>query len=260
MVAHNFTDVADEQNSHHTLLSLYTDYYEQNLEQNIYQRHHQYNFYTENELWCYLYQMLHVATVMQQHEMWVGDIRPHTIFLTKDQNCKLWPSNVFPGEETDYQKIMNKEQRILLPPEILKLYSQGIFNSMENLSKQDTFQIGMTMLELATLTSASLCYDYKDFTFQQQFLDDLLNKLANQEYSALLQAFIKWLLFENPEIRPAPDEAIRALEPYEELIINKESFIMDQQNLSQIMLMYNYQPIYNQRLVNIVGNQQVSVV
>lgn len=35
---------------------------------------------------------------------------------------------------------------------------------------------------------------------------------------------------------------------------------MDQQNLSQIMLMYNYQPIYNQRLVNIVSNQQVSVV
>lgn len=82
----------------------------------------------------------------------------------------------------------------------------------------------MTVLELATLTSTSLCYEYKNFEFNQPLFDDLLSKLSNSTYSLPLQGLIKMMLVEDPETRITPLEIFQYIKPFEAQILARQPF------------------------------------
>lgn len=170
----------------------------------------------------------------EKNKRYIGDIRPHTVFLTSDGNLKMWPANIFPDDMSLYKKIKAKEQRCLIAPESLADYYQGVAEPAEDQNRVDSFQTGMTMMEMATLTSTSLCYDYQNFTFNKQFFDDLYTKFNQNSYSPLLKGFINLHLLRDPNQRLTPLQAYNLLKPYECQILALQPFQMKQPNLDEI--------------------------
>lgn len=108
LFAYNIEETQDILEDSFDVLTTYTEYYDTNLEQQIYQRHKEGKFYEEAEIWHILYQIVSAAAALQSNYMNVGDIRPHTIFVSRNGTLKMWPQDIYPQEIGLYDMIRQK--------------------------------------------------------------------------------------------------------------------------------------------------------
>ena len=109
------------------------------------------------------------------------------------------------------------------PEEVAEL-GYGKTDPSTNLELSETFSIGLTLLDAATLSdSRDLYKGYKNFDYDK--LEERLRTLqGKEEYSRLLKALIHNMVDVTPENRVPCRELFAWLSPYEEEINNFQEF------------------------------------
>jgi hypothetical protein len=125
-------------------------------------------------------------------------------------------------EPTNYEKAFEKVPTYLSPEE-LKDLAYGRTEPSSDFGLSETFSIGLTLLDAATLScSADLYKEIKKLDYQS--LEARLEELGDKEYTALLKQTIQNMCQLNAEDRTTAEELYQWLIPHEEAINNFEIF------------------------------------
>ena len=113
-------------------------------------------------------------------------------------------------------------------PEELKDISYGKLEESANFALNESFSIGLTCLDAATLTDASAFYEVNN-KFKYDKLEERLAQLQqNDSYSAPLVLLIKGLCQAEPTKRISCKELVEWLAPYENSIVELAEFTVSE--------------------------------
>ncbi|CAD8088868.1 unnamed protein product [Paramecium sonneborni] len=165
-------------------VSIYFEHYDYDLQQDIQKRKLNNNYYQEHELLQMLDQFISALAYLQQQQIFHDDIRPQNIFLTPNDTIKLNQQWVIDNTQN--------QQRYYAPEQI----QQQLSNVQLNPFKSSAYSLGITMLNLMTLTSMDIVY------LKNQVNQQLVNELLRcTNYSNKLVNKIQHLLFQYPQQR-----------------------------------------------------------
>lgn len=170
-----------------------------------------------------MYTLLSAAFTYHRQGAKVGDIRPDNIFINEDGQVKVACVDSWPGEQTNYAKAFYEKEITYLSPEEIKDYQFGKMEESVDRELAETFSIGLSCLDAATLSESKSLYS-KNFKFNYEKLEQRLNEFRKYGYSELLTLTIENMCEVDTEYRSGSREILQWLLPYEEAIINLEDF------------------------------------
>lgn len=141
-------------------------------------------------------------------------------------------------------------------PEELKDISYGKLEESANFVLNESFSIGLTCLDAATLSDSSAFYEANN-KFKYEKLEDRLADLQkNDSYSAPLVLLIKGLCQAEPTKRISCKELVEWLSPYENSIVELAEFTVNEVPEKLHRLQEKPQPPKPQPLQYQTQNQQ----
>ncbi|CAD8043173.1 unnamed protein product [Paramecium primaurelia] len=201
------------------------EYFDEYLERVINELSETKQYFDEIEIIAMLHCTLMALQKLNDQQKQHGDIRPLTISVTsyaqRSQFRQNHPFSVFKltdiQEMTDmnaYRRCIAKQQgQYNLSPEQLSSLKQKVLRPNIDQNKSDVFCIGLTALQMATLSFVQDIYDIQSYTFNMEKLDDYLFFLKSQ-YSPDLYDIVESLLIMAPDNRPNPKQAHELLYKY----------------------------------------------
>ncbi|CAD8135353.1 unnamed protein product [Paramecium pentaurelia] len=201
------------------------EYFDEYLERVINELSETKQYFDEIEIIAMLHCTLMALQRLNDQQKQHGDIRPLTISVTsyaqRSQFRQNHPFSVFKltdiQEMTDmnaYRRCIAKQQgQYNLSPEQLSSLKQKVLRPNIDQNKSDVFCIGLTALQMATLSFVQDIYDIQSYTFNMEKLDDYLFFLKSQ-YSPDLYDIVESLLIMAPDNRPNPKQAHELLYKY----------------------------------------------
>ena len=130
-------------------------------EKEIIQRNQRKNYYSENELFQILKELIHTFSELQKHKISHRDIKPQNILLFNDNSFKIADfgeaKNLMSNNNTSRQTIRGTE--LYMSPILFKaIKGKNVGKYTEhNVFKSDVFSLGLCLLFAATLSFNSLC-------------------------------------------------------------------------------------------------------
>ncbi|CAD8132925.1 unnamed protein product [Paramecium octaurelia] len=201
------------------------EYFDEYLERVINELSETKQYFEEIEIVAMLHCTLMALQRLNDQQKQHGDIRPLTISVTsfakRSQFRQNHPFPVFKltdiQEMTDmnsYRRCIAKQQgQYNLSPEQLSSLKQKVLRPNVDQNKSDVFCIGLTALQMATLSFVQDIYDIPSYTFNIEKLEDHLYFLKSQ-YSSDLYEIVESLLVMAPDNRPNPKQAHELLHRY----------------------------------------------
>lgn len=113
--------------------------------------------------------------------------------------------------------MLTTKEKCYLSPALLTALIKGDQKPTHDFWKSDIYSLGMTMLEVMTLNSCLMCYDWNNFKVQHPMIDSLISD-ARSRYSQFLCGLIKDMLLEDEPLRPCFEDIHSLLLPYQEQI------------------------------------------
>ena len=130
-------------------------------EKEIIQRNQRKNYYSENELFKILKELIHTFSELQKHKISHRDIKPQNILLFNDNTFKIADfgeakQNLMTNKNTSRQTIRGTE--LYMSPILFKaIKGKNVGKYTEhNVFKSDVFSLGLCLLFAATLSFNSL--------------------------------------------------------------------------------------------------------
>ena len=184
------------------------------LEDEIEQRKSFKNYFTELELLhlidCILSALIYFNNSNINHE----DIQPHSIFLSNEGIYKLNDIQ-FMSEVNSYNNfLIGYSESCYLSPELLYSLKIRDINPLHDKQKSQIFSLGITVLECASLSSITNCYNFDSFTINEDTIEILLKKIESL-YSKQFCLLLKNFLIINPDKRPNFNEILLKLTPHQ---------------------------------------------
>ena len=138
--------------------------------------------FEENELWYLIYTILSATFTYHNQGRKTGDIRPDNIFINVNGQVKVASIDSWPGEHTNYEKSFFEKKITYLSPEEIKDYQFGKVEPDCDKELAETFSVGLTVLDAATLSDSKSLYS-KGFKFNYQNLESKFEELREIGYS-----------------------------------------------------------------------------
>ena len=178
------------------------------------------NYFTELELLhlidCILSGLIYFKNNNINHE----DIQPKSIFLSDEGIYKINDIQ-FMSENNSYNKLlMGNSDSFYIAPELLNLLKIRDFYPVFDKEKSQVFSLGITVLECATLSAVSNCYNFDSFTINQEKINLLLEKVGIIYGKNKIWILIKELLINDPLNRPNFEEVLSKISPHQ-IQVNK---------------------------------------
>ncbi|CAD8053471.1 unnamed protein product [Paramecium sonneborni] len=201
------------------------EYFDEYLERVINELSETKQYFEEIEIVAMLHCTLMALQRLNDQQKQHGDIRPLTISVTsyakRSQFRQNHPFSVFKltdiQEMTDmnaYRRCIAKQQgQYNLSPEQLSSLKQKVLKLNIDQNKSDVFCIGLTALQMATLSFVQDIYDLQSYTLNMEKFNDHLFLLKSQ-YSSNLYEIVESLLVMAPDNRPNPKQAHDLLHNY----------------------------------------------
>ncbi|KRX02044.1 hypothetical protein PPERSA_07689 [Pseudocohnilembus persalinus] len=171
-----------------------------------------------------------MASKLREDNQTLADIRPSRIYYNSYQLSAV-PYGIFPDQDISLvEKVKDREQQVFFAPEQQKEFQSGQQEIVdgdeffEKNFKQESFQIGLTILYAATLNEDNPCYDYDKIAFLPQEVGNLLGQFRDNYYQSerkerLLMYTLEVLLLDpNPKTRKLPSEIYSILKGFEKNI------------------------------------------
>ncbi|CAD8111964.1 unnamed protein product [Paramecium primaurelia] len=179
--------------------------------------------FPELRLWQITLQIVNACTFLEKNGRYHGEIKSKNIYLHPDQSIKLTEYNFIYGSMNGYQKALLLNDFQYLSPELLKELRAK--NSQPNVDfiKGDVFALGLTLLELANLSS---CEQYYDWISKEVHIHKIIQAndlLIQKGYSTLFTNLIYQMISE-VEIRPRFSDLKEVLSHFENEINNNLDF------------------------------------
>ncbi|CAD8207076.1 unnamed protein product [Paramecium octaurelia] len=200
--------------------------------------------FPESRLWQITLQIVNACTFLEKNGRHHGEIKSKNIHLHPDQSVKLTEYNFIYGSMTGYQKALLLNEFQLLSPELLKELRANNSSPNVDLIKGDVFALGLTLLELASLSS---CEQYYDWVKKEVYIDKVIkanDQLTQRGYSTLFTNLIYQMVSE-VEIRPRFSDLQEVLSHFENEIYNNLDFYSRYQ-MKQSQQQNIYNSVYTQ--------------
>ena len=144
-----------------------------------------------------------------------GDTQPSTCLLDHGGQLKIIDSGLLHLNKTTYQRMLyDRKVRAAASPTLLAQLKERKVNAEYDVSKEESWAIGMTALCMATLTDLDDYYTWKVPELNQYELNESLDSV-NGRYSKQLHGFIESCLEETEDRRPSLEDHQRFLRPYQ---------------------------------------------
>lgn len=237
-------------------------YPENDLELEIGKRKSSGQFFKATELIHMAYQILHGLRDMHERLETFDDLSPmhiewqdgtfYNIHKIVD-SLQNRDSNIL----TVQNKRILKNRRLYCSPEIFDAICQKSTN-FGDLRKNDTWALGMCLMEAGTLTTVQNVYDVQSRKIDQLIFRELVMLFFRryQEDFPLLTKILDYCLIPDPKSRPTPNELLEQLQPYDDICkehTDVRIIEMRQQYINSIGSDPNFQDpkaLRNTRLVN----------
>lgn len=107
----------------------------------------------ETELWYLLYTLIRAGSKFEKYHTKIGDVHPNSILINNDGLIKVISTCSFPGEDTNFDKIIeNPQQKVYLAPEELQhTIERSEYPKNIDPSTAECYSIGLCMLAAGTL-------------------------------------------------------------------------------------------------------------
>jgi len=166
-------------------LLIYFDYIANSLQQVLDERRDQLpnkssssrktaKFFSEDELYQILCQMVDVLEYLQQNSISHGEIRTETCFVPKQGIFMIFNRKLLYDDTPAFSLAKGGDQSIFLSPVAFDAIKKKKDEPVEDKYKADVFSLGMLILECATLKPSSLIYDYNNFSINLTLLSNRL--------------------------------------------------------------------------------------
>lgn len=184
----------------------------------------------------------------------VGDVRPANIFINEGGHIKV--SNLFswPCECNNFDKFVFDKELTYIAPEEVEGTNEGKLEMFIDKYVAESFSVGLTVLEAASLEPCAPLYNPKENSFDRHQLtkkvkdwwaltfvevNEETNEQKPQKYSTELKLTVAALLDMNPEERLTSEEVYEWLKPHKESIAELKKF---QSGLPPLKNTQKYEP------------------
>jgi len=169
-------------------------------EQEIKIRKENSNFYTENELFSIMKQLIKTLSLLQQHHITHRDIKLQNILLVnnKFKICDFGESRTLNQKGIIAQPIRGSE--LYMSPILFFGLNQKLQQVIHNTYKSDIFSLGMCMLFASNLND-NILYDIREVTDMDK-IRNILKSYLNKRYSDKYIEFLLCMLEINEKKRP----------------------------------------------------------
>jgi serine/threonine protein kinase len=124
--------------------------------------------FEEAELWYLVFSIIHAADAFHSQVRKLGDVRPLNVFISPEGQVRVATQFSWPNEQTNYLKTVFEKEPTYLSPEELKDIGYGKLEESANFALNESFSVGLTCLDAATLSDASLLYEHNNkFNYAQ---------------------------------------------------------------------------------------------
>ncbi|CAK72389.1 unnamed protein product (macronuclear) [Paramecium tetraurelia] len=161
------------------------------------------SYLEEAEIWKIILQIVSACSFLQKLDLFHGDLNPQTIFIDNSKQVKILYHNAYPEIITSYAKLLAySDASVYISPQQLDALVNQSVTPKDDPFKTDSFQLGLTLLELMTMTSIlEECIDYQRKTIYFKSIMDLLSS-ARKRYSQQLINFVQRLITFDEQSRP----------------------------------------------------------
>ncbi|CAD8045922.1 unnamed protein product [Paramecium primaurelia] len=161
------------------------------------------SYLEECEIWKIILQIVSACSFLQKLDLFHGDLNPQTIFIDNAKQVKILYHNAYPEIITSYAKLLAySDASVYISPQQLDALVNQSVTPQDDPQKTDSFQLGLTLLELMTMTSIlEDCIDYQRKTIYYKSIMDLLSS-ARKRYSQQLINLVQRLITFDEQLRP----------------------------------------------------------
>lgn len=197
-------------------VSLFFESFEEDLEQEIYSRKENKEYFSEVELWYIFDSIVSIGAFLQENKIYHGDIRPFNIFITASKDYKICDTGLFRTTAPAWLADGLESKSHYPSPQYFKGLDFEANNVEYDRAKNDVFSLGMTMLETALLEKPEGVYDWDTYTVNAARVEELITQLSQvkEKYSETLIQTIRFTLNFNEAERPDFITLDRELAPY----------------------------------------------
>ena len=196
---------------------------------------------------------------LQKNRIFHGDLRPISVLLTPEGLAKVLDNGLIQSENSYIRALSRNSQDVFLSPLLLSELSKGVLNPDHNPFKSDIYSLGMTILEMATLEKSRECYNFSNYSINEQLLNSRLSSVQTR-YSSQLAQVLRRMLSYDENLRPNFGQLHNELSPYRNQPIERSQINQTKiHNINQSQYPTHNQPkIINQPLTsNINQSQQI---
>lgn len=182
---------------------IYVEYYETDLKKEVQERAARQEYFHEKEIRYMFETILQAGMYLQSRAVYHGDLRAQNIFITQDGFVKIADHGFINPFKHGPLKTLVFNEHGYISPELLSSLQQGNSHPSIDYFKSDVFTLGLTFLELLTLTSMHSIYstrgiklsrlDWSTHAIQQDLLHAFV--LSTQaRYSPQIQDLLRAML------------------------------------------------------------------
>ena len=175
-----------------------TEYLTKSLEKELSSRIAKEHFFTENEIFCFIYDISSALSSLQNENVFHGAVKFSTIYLANNGKFKITEPRIFkntPNYVIFNEKHRNNTESVFICPALLKNLKMKRIEKKVNSYKSDVFALGMIVLEMIFLKNLQeKIYDIINMEVNEKEIFYLLNNLPknfSQEIRSLLESILE---------------------------------------------------------------------
>ncbi|OMJ66811.1 hypothetical protein SteCoe_36214 [Stentor coeruleus] len=174
----------DEKDYYRRYIYIFMEYFpEGDLDKLIVERSRKRDYWSQNELFEFAYQLISPLEFLQQNNISHRDIKPANILITNDRKT-LKIADFGSSRCITTQTLSIIGTPIFLSPIVRKAYSEslltGVLKLIHNPYKSDVFSLGLTFLNMASLRSVA---DLAVIPGLESKIEDRINNLPNEYFN-----------------------------------------------------------------------------
>lgn len=182
-------------------VTLFVDYFELSLENEIKRRAKDNNKFEENELWYILGSLAGLFAQWQEQKFFHGDIYANNIAMNSEGELKVWDNAVVSQHANSLVKAFSQKNNCYLSPVQMDSFAEKNTKINYDVFKADVFALGMLMMELAQLRSSNQYYNWGKHGINSESIERDLGEM-NTVYSDSFVQQVREMLIINAEVRP----------------------------------------------------------
>ena len=228
-------------------LSVYNEYFENDLELEIQDRVPKKEYFQESEIWYVANSIVSYGSYFETNGIYHGDIRPINVLMSEEGNVYLMDHGLLHPSKNNLNKAFSGDRTVFLSPRELDILKTKSETAEYDVYKSDVFSAGITLLYMCHLENPISLYNYTDCSFNSALHAQLIQDVE-RNYSKPLADLISWMTEYDETKRPDFHAINNTIQNQGKPITNPAA--IPQENLTQ-----NYSsPSRNQRGITSPAN------